>query len=275
MIYYLSGTGNSRVVAESLGRLLRQGTDKAGGWALASGESLGFVFPVYSWGIAPYLLEWIGRVVQPERKPAYVWAVLTYGDEAGFAHRMLRDALEKRGLKLDAVFGIQMPNTYVLLPGFDVDADELAMEKLRLAEQRVREIADKISAREKDVEELRVGPMPFLKSRLVFPLFKKWGIFPRRWHVDMEKCIGCGMCAAVCPVGNVRMVGQKPVYSGDGSDCGLSLGGGHPEWDERCISCLGCYHACPGNAVQYGRLTARKGQWRHWFHSKVKPLDAE
>ena len=113
MIYYFSGSGNSRAVADTLAHLLHCDKQKVGGWALSSDMVLGMVLPVYSWGIPPNVLQWLGRVMLPAQKPEYVWALLDYGDEAGYAHRMLRRVLEKRGLRLDAVFGLQMPNTYV------------------------------------------------------------------------------------------------------------------------------------------------------------------
>lgn len=272
MIYYFSGSGNSRAAAETLAVLLDNSMEKAGGWEFLSDKVLGLVLPVYSWGIPPHVLRWLGRVKLPEKKPEYVWAVLDYGDEAGYAHRMLQSVLTKRGLHLDAVFGLQMPNTYVLLPGFNVDPEEVSIKKLGTARSRLHEIAHRISAREMGVEDLYIGSMPFVKSRLIFPVFKRWGIFPSHWHVDLGKCVGCGLCAHACPTDNVRMVGQHPVDTGNGSNCGLALGDGHPEWDDDCTSCLGCYHACPKHAIGYGRATAHKGQWRYWFLHPSKNL---
>ena len=42
---------------------------------------------------------------------------------------------------------------------------------------------------------------------------------------------------------NIVMVGWKPV------------------WGTDCTSCLACYHICPQNAVQYGSVTGKKGQY--------------
>ena len=265
MIYYFTGSGNSEAVALALGSLVGDSVQKAGAFSIAEADSLGFVFPVYSWGIAPFLLKWIGRVKLPDKKPLYVYAVLDYGDEAGYAHKILRKALLKRGLVLNAVFGVKMPNTYVLLPGFNVDPSVIAAAKVADSIAWLKKTAGRVKNREMNIEDVYVGPLPGLKSGVIFPLFKKWGIFPSRWHFDPDKCIGCGQCAHACPVGNVTMVDQQPIYSGNGNDCGLYLGGGHPQWGKNCTSCLGCYHACPEHAVRYGHDTIKKGQWRFWF----------
>lgn len=273
MIYYFSGSGNSCAVADTLADLLNCRTKTVGGWDISSDKELGLVLPVYSWGVPPHVLQWLERVKLPDQKPEYVWALLDYGDEAGYAHRMLRRVLEKRGLRLDAVFGLQMPNTYVLLPGFNVDPEELAMQKLEAARPRLHEIAGRITECERGVEDLHIGPMPFVKSRLIFPLFRRWGIFPSRWHVDLDKCVGCGECERACPTCNVCMIDKHLVNCGGGNKCGVYLDGGHPEWGDNCTSCLGCYHACPEHAIGYGRATAKKGQWRYWFLHPNNYLD--
>ncbi|MBQ1741762.1 MAG: 4Fe-4S binding protein, partial [Oscillospiraceae bacterium] len=36
---------------------------------------------------------------------------------------------------------------------------------------------------------------------------------------------------------------------------------GRPAWQGHCVHCMGCYHQCPTNAVQYGKLTQGKGQY--------------
>lgn len=255
MIYYFTGSGNSRAIAQALARLTSDQAEKVGGDSLC-GPVLGLVLPVYSWGIAPMVLKWLQTVEIPE-PPEYVYAVLDYGDEAGWADRILAATMEKRGLKADALFGLQMPNTYTLLPGFNVDHAVIAQSKLVRARARLPRIAEAVNGRYKGVNDLHIGPLPWVKTRLVYPLFRRWGIFPKKWRCQTDFCIRCGSCARACPVANIRM-----VY-------------GHPEWGSACTSCLGCYHACPSNAVQYGRLTSRKGQWRHWFQPKVKPLDSE
>ncbi|MDE6329812.1 MAG: EFR1 family ferrodoxin [Muribaculaceae bacterium] len=252
MILYFSATGNSRSAAWRLGRLLGEDTmsifDVAPQQVEMTGTTLGFVFPIYSWGVPPIVTEYVRRLNRKFVEAAIlhsVWIVATCGDDVAMAPEMMKAALNEAGLCLTGGWSLQMPNTYVLLPGFDVDSDELALHKLIASESRLADIAGRIYNKRWEESYVR-GSWPRLKSAVVFPLFKKFGIFPSRWHAD-DSCVGCGRCAAACQIGNIAM---KRV---DGRR--------HPSWGANCISCLACYHVCPYHAVQYGKITRRKGQY--------------
>ena len=51
-------------------------------------------------------------------------------------------------------------------------------------------------------------------------------------HCDPEKCVSCGVCAEVCPVGAIQVHGV-------------------PEFDyTRCIQCFCCAELCPQGALK-------------------------
>ena len=91
MIYYFSGTGNSKWIAQELARLT--GDEVQSIAALLSekptagfGENdarIGIVFPIYAWG-APLLVEQFCKKIKLA-SGAYPYVVCTCGDEAGKA----------------------------------------------------------------------------------------------------------------------------------------------------------------------------------------------
>lgn len=250
MIYYFSGEGNTRYCAKKISKFTGEKLvfipEADASKETFEGKSLGIMFPVYSWGVPPLVLDFINRlsdsfIGQLRKEKAPVWMVCTCGDETGLAPEMLEKALHNRGLSLQGTWSVIMPDTYVLLPGFNVDSAKVEEAKLDSAPGRVDAIARKINSGEWE-SDIHYGPMPGLKTKIVYPLFKKWGINRKKWHWT-EECIQCGRCAEKCPVGNIEMKG------------------GHPRWHDRCVSCLACYHNCPVHAVAYGRATNNKGQY--------------
>jgi ferredoxin len=240
---------------------------------------VGFVFPIYSWGVPPIVLEWIAKIPAEELDGAYIYAVMTCGDEAGDALRMLLKAFRKRSVKLNASFTVVMPNNYVLLPGFSTDPLELEDDKLSRSLERIREIADTVKSGAEVCDVLR-GKWPRLKTALVYPLFRRWGVQPSRWRVDAAKCISCGKCAAVCPVENIRLgvasasdeisenvsvVEERQEKAGKACPEKRAEGKRLPGWGRKCISCTACYHCCPVGAVSYGSFTGTKRRYTPKF----------
>lgn len=250
MIIYFSGTGNSEYVAMMLGEKLNEPVEALvelpPADAKFSGKSLGFVFPVYSWGVPPLVLDYVRNLNNKfinEIKEIPVYIICVCGDETAYAPEMIESALAERGIALSGGWSIQMPNNYVLLPGFDVDSTDVENSKLETAPAAVAEIAEKILKGELEKKYVR-GSMPWIKSKLVYPAFKRWEIFPDRWHAT-DACVSCGKCVMACPMNNIE----------------IEEAGEHPKWGKNCVSCLACYHICPRHAVQYGKITRKKGQY--------------
>lgn len=257
MIFYFSGTGNSRWVAEKLAAQLNDSllynietlitpATSPSLPAIAEGEMVGFVFPVYAWGL-PKIVEEFLRNGFPSLfekrvgKCPYVWTVMTCGDDMGYTDRLLHKALAKAGLSLNAAFSVQMPNTYVCLPGFTIDDEALAARKVAATEEILPTIAADITAR-REVTRVVRGGAAWLKTYLLRQLFNTFLVKDKPFRTS-EACTACGLCARSCPLRDIAMKDERP------------------QWGQTsCTGCLRCFHKCPQRAIDWGRQTQGKSQ---------------
>ncbi len=214
----------------------------------AGSDALGFVFPVYGWRIPRILSRFIAEELPARlagRRPAFVWAVMTCGDDVGYTDRTLDAALRASvGYTLDAAYSVNMPDTYLGLPGFRLDSPEEQEAKFKIAVTRLAAIRESLAAHAR-VRDLKRGPFPRTKTVLLGGFFDRFLSGDRRWRVDGEKCTRCGLCVARCPTGAI-----------------LTDAGGRISWsrDGRCTGCFRCYHNCPSDAISCGRSTRGKGR---------------
>lgn len=247
MIALFSGTGNSLAVARQISASL--GDDivlMAPGTLLTPGaERIIWVFPVYSWGLPPVVDDFIKAQPSLAGRPHY--CVLTCGDDVGQADLRWHRAVRRRGATdIRACRSVQMPNTYVCMKGFDIDAPALAQSKMDAALPAVDGICRDIAAGATDTKVTR-GAFAWIKSAVIYPWFRRRCMSPRRFRTT-DGCTACGLCARSCPLGNITMDGAPDDRS--------------PAWHDRCTLCLRCYHICPHHAVHYGAATLHKGRKR-------------
>lgn len=252
MILYFSGTGNTRLCAERLASLLGESVRplsadelrNPGGACIdiPEGDSrLIWAFPTYSWGVPPIVAAIMAKAKFSERTlAARHFMLTTCGDDTGYTDRQWRRILTRRGVCCAGAYAVAMPNTYVLMKGFDDDPQELADKKLAASTARIEHIAEAIK-QEKPSELIR-GAFPFVKSAIIYPWFRRYAMSPKPFHYT-DGCIECGLCARSCPTGNITMAGK------------------HPQWGDVCALCLRCYHICPRHAVAYAKATEGKGQY--------------
>lgn len=250
MIFYFSGTGNSKWIArevslyqqEKLISIAEEMTapDNTFQYSLQDNEKIGFVFPVYSWAPPAIIMEFIRKIYFENYHNQYMFFICSCGDEVGLTVPIIQKEADKKGWTWNAGFSVIMPNNYVSLPGFDTDPKELEKKKLEESVPVLRRINALLSD-SKNVFECKTGSWAYLKSRIINPLFNKFQVTAKPFFAT-DACISCGLCEKICPMHNVA-VNKKPV------------------WGDNCTSCLACYHICPQHAVQYGNATRNKHQY--------------
>lgn len=256
MIFYLSGTGNTRWVAESLSRSLGERLinvadvfDTDCRFKLCKDEIVGFCFPIHGWRPPKLMLDFISRLRVDDMwmSRPYSFAVCTVGDTSGEAMDIFSEDAYYYGSPIKTMFDIRMPNTYVGQPFMDVDSKTVEANKLEEAKQRLAEITERLKDREKVVDLKFRGKWQKINTRYLGALFVDCLLTDKPFSVDASLCVRCGKCAAVCPVDNIKGgVGELPIW----------------KHNKKCMTCFACYHNCPKHAIRYGLMTSGKGQYR-------------
>lgn len=235
MIFYFSGTGNSRWAARQLAALTGDevrdivGMDKAPD--LVGETRIGLVFPVYAWGAPEPVLTFAKTL---PRAGAFHFAVCTCGSEAGHTMKKLNAVWP-----IAASYSLVMPNNYIV--GADVDDETTAKKKIETARASIERMAQEI--REcKPVYQVEEGAMAGLKSSLVNFGFNRFARSTKSFYAT-DACNGCGLCEKNCPAFTITM------------------NAGKPSWGERCYQCLRCINECPQRAIQYGKGTENRGRY--------------
>ena len=257
MIFYFSGTGNSRWVAENVATsfddkviamsdFFHDGRLETPEFTVKPDEYIGFVFPVYSWGIPPLVGTFVERVCIHNYNNNRIFGIFTCGDECGNTHQMFLKLMQAKGWTCRHIYSVQMPNNYIFFPGFDVDSKELEKSKIEKAAQLLPTLTQAIRD-DRPIIAYTKGNLTFLKSGLIYPLFVKYARDSRPFHTT-DACTSCGLCAKLCPTKNIT-VADKPV------------------WGKYCEQCLSCIHRCPSRAIEYGKISKKKG--RYYFKNST------
>lgn len=248
MIFYFTGTGNSgwvaEYVAQEIGDELKFIPDEFAGnmrYRLRPEERLGFIFPCYGWGVPVFVEQFIERM-QLESAPSYVYFVTTCGDDTGKTAEIFCKNVERKGWKCNLGYAVQMPESYVCLPGFDVDPKDKEQMKLRNAQVRLEQIVDDIIDK-RELFDTIPGGFKWAKSHIIRPFFNRFLITSKHFKTN-DNCRKCGKCVKVCPYHNITLDGDKL-----------------PEWGKECVQCMRCYHSCESRAIEWGVFTKNKGQY--------------
>ncbi len=256
-IYYFSGTGNSLVVARDIaekleGDLIPIHSVVNKERITTHADVIGILFPVYYVGLIniPLIVQRFTSKLD-EINNKYIFAVCTYGGGAGPTLTMLDEMIRARGGRLKAGFGVQMPQNAFRKP---FENREKLYSKWK--DKKLDSICEHVNQRDfhfdTDNFSMRiVGTilLQLMKNEFFRPLFikpmKETAEFPKDSDLTVREiipfidrsyhtggsCMGCKTCSRICPVGNIEIVDDKPV------------------WKHHCENCLACIKWCPQEAI--------------------------
>jgi Pyruvate/2-oxoacid:ferredoxin oxidoreductase delta subunit/flavodoxin len=243
MIFYFSGTGNSKWIAQKLAEITEDTAvdiiSLQGLPDLTNAERVGLVFPIYAWGAPEPMLNFAKTL---PKTSAFTYGVCTCGANAGYAMKNL-----SKVFTLQSAYSIVMPNNYVV--GSNLDRDEEVKATFENAEKELSRIGKEV-LEGKNVYNVEEGPLASLLSSLGCKGFNAFARTTKPFYAD-EKCNGCGLCARECPAKTISMVNGKP------------------SWGAKCYQCMRCINSCPQSAIQYGKGTKKRGRYRIEQYSKI------
>lgn len=249
-----SGTGNTKWAAKHVAARLNEelkfipdelSTDMT--YTVNPGESIGFIIPVHGWRPPLLVRRFLSQCQFIHTDKVYTYIIYTAGDSIGKAVEIFENDLKHHGLTVDAALSLIMPESYVGLPFMDVDkVEKEKAKKQKAAEELEVFVSDVILPKKQDIRKVIKGPVPSFFSGPIGSFFVNRLITDKRFHVEADRCLQCGMCASVCPVNDIEGgKGKMPSWKHNG----------------QCLTCFSCYHHCPTHAIEFGRQTQKKGQY--------------
>lgn len=232
---YFSGTGNTKYCVEYIAKGLGE---EQSVYSIEQPEAtrqlkvqkdVVLAYPIYYSALPKILSDYI-------KEHSGLWAEknifliatmgLFSGDGSGVAARRLK----KYGANIVGGLHLTMPDCIL-----DVKALKKPKEKDRKVVKRARKKMDRAIAFYQNKQYPKEGLhwwnhlAGLFCQRLYF--YGKTRNYTDQLKIDAEKCIGCGVCAAGCPMKNISMTAQKAVSH------------------DKCTMCYRCISNCPKKAI--------------------------
>jgi ferredoxin len=242
MLFYFTATGNSLYTAKkfsdnpiSIPQIIND--DKL----VFEDEAIGIVCPVYCHQPPKIVVDFMKKATF---KCDYFYMIMTYGKRKCNTTQ-LTDAIGKEcGIKIDYIKPILMVDNY--LPVFDMN-EEMALDK---------KVDEQIAEALEDVKNRKCEIPPVTEEDIAIhaqldKMNEEQPKFNSGEQITItDKCIGCGVCTKVCPIGNFTIKDGKATRK-----------------SEKCEFCLACAQLCPMKAI--GLSIADKNPEARYLHPNI------
>lgn len=251
VVYYFSGTGNTKWTAEYLAECItghhcrihceaiEKATVSSVKRQLEAADQLVIGFPVYGSTAPRPVLNFIQNLPEAPKKGMKLAVFATHamgsGDTAFYVGRLLA----AKGYELRQTRHFVMMNNFHV-PSFRFykpDNGKKLLRKLEKNKPRIKVLAEEIAGEKPHI----IGNQIFghfignLQRKYIDRTLQK---VSAQFMVREDRCSGCGLCVQICPMENIMKTRDGITFSNN------------------CAVCLRCYSQCPEEAVLIGKGTA-------------------
>ncbi len=251
MILYYTGTGNSRYAASILSRQsgkelvcmndimrLRIQDPYAAKYSFKSDSSFVIVCPTYCWRIPRVVEKFIRESRFEGTKKIYFY--LTCGTGTGAAYEHAKELCHQLELDFMGLGSVKMPENFITM--FKAPSYDEAQGILRAAVSQI-ESAGRLINFGKPLNDNNIGNPNLTKLNNIF---YKFFVNDKKFRVTND-CVGCGKCVSICPLCNISMDYDEPIWHGN------------------CTQCMACISICPHDAIEFGNRA--KGKRRYYLYA--------
>ncbi|NJK84654.1 MAG: 4Fe-4S binding protein [Bacteroidales bacterium] len=248
LVYYFSGTGNSRNVAIWLSDIAREKGMEIRVLNLAEIDRINvekpdpdaliaFISPVHGFNYPPVMLYFIMRfpkgrnkiLLMNTRAGMLINKWITPG-LSGIAFYFSALLLRLKGYSIQAMYPVDLPSNWISVhPGLNQPTIEFLHTKMK---EKIKKFAEKVFAGKKDfgslkeiIQDMAISPIAlayFFIGRFVFA----------KTYFASKDCNNCNLCVKACPVKAIKIINNRPF------------------WTFNCESCMKCMSHCPKNAIE-------------------------
>ncbi|MCT4634055.1 MAG: EFR1 family ferrodoxin [Firmicutes bacterium] len=250
-IYYFTGTGNGLFIAKSIKAKLESNNESVNLIAIntidlsneivSEAEKIGIVYPTYAM-TAPKIVKDFAKQLRV-RDNKYLFL---YGHSGGGGARVAVNAikiiLQERGINISNTFETTFPSNSAI-KAYGTEQLKAILDKSE--ESIEKNVSSIVNAEERNTSKLNlIRKSSLLLAENLAVIGEKFMGFKKISSDDT--CIGCATCVKVCPVENIKLSNNRPVFS------------------DKCEMCLACVNQCPKKSLSYGKMKkANMMSYRH------------
>jgi len=231
MIFYFSGTGNSfRTavrIAEGIGGAdvvsVRCGAENV---SAEKADVIGFVCPAYEWDMPGTMKNFVEQLTM--NPGAYIFMIVTYVAIHGRSFETMEDILSRKTAHLS--YGRALRCVASQCTAYAPFPPEKLM--IPYMERKLRKIVQEVAEKKTRAFPAMAWLTRKLYPKLMSPYMEVEREYDKGFYTD-ARCVGCEVCAKVCPTKNITFRGARPV------------------WNHRCHGCMACVAYCPTKAIQF------------------------